>query len=78
VIGAVVGAIVFAVTSSFSMPMLRNIADALEAQGFHTGLTPGFWGFFGIGFFACLNLMLYPLFGALGGLVAASIFRKKA
>jgi hypothetical protein len=78
VIGALVGAVVYALTSFITLPMFQSIVDAIEEQGISTQLSSGFWGFFGVGFFACLNLILYPLFGALGGLIGASLFRKKS
>jgi hypothetical protein len=78
VIAVVVGTIVYALTRFITMPMINSIIDAIEAQGISTNFSSGTWGFFGIGFFACLNLMLYPLFGALGGLIGASLFGKKA
>ncbi len=78
VVGALVGAIVYALTDFITLPIFQNIVNAIEAQGIQTQLSSGFWGFFGVGFFTCLNLMLYPLFGALGGLIAANLFKGKS
>jgi hypothetical protein len=77
-IGALVGVVVFAITSSVTMPLMNSLAQALQIEGdlpFQSG---------GIGaivsqaiFFLILDLVLYPIFGAIGGLIAASLFWKK-
>jgi hypothetical protein len=77
-IGALVGFVVFAITSSLSMPLLNSLAQALQIEGdmpFQSG---------GIGavvtqavFFLILDLVLYPIFGAVGGLLATGVFWKE-
>lgn len=76
VIGALVGALVFMITSSISAPIFNALAQFVQYQG-----APPFRS--GIGgllisttFFFCLDVILYPIFGALGAMIGASMMKK--
>jgi hypothetical protein len=76
-IGAFVGVVVNAATSFISIPMFERLAAYFQAQGdlpFRTG---------GLGalvastfFFFALDVVAYPVFGAISGLIGASLLRK--
>jgi hypothetical protein len=76
-IGAFVGVVVYAATSFISMPLFARLAETFQVQGdlpFRTGgpgavLASAF-------FFFMLDVVAYPLFGAISGLVGASLLRK--
>ena len=75
-IGAFVGVVVFAATSFISMPLFARLAEYFQVEGdlpFRTD--PGAVLASTFAFFL-LNLVAYPLFGALSGLVGASLLRK--
>jgi hypothetical protein len=75
-IGAFVGVVVFAVTSFISMPLFARLAEFFQVQGdlpFRTEPGAVLATTF---FFFLLNAVAYPLFGALSGLLGASLFRK--
>jgi signal transduction histidine kinase len=77
VIAAVFGALVFALTNAISLPMMNSLANFLQVEGMPSG-QGGFWEIAGLTiFFTCLNIVLYPLFGAIGGLIASGLFWKK-
>lgn len=77
-IGALVGVVVLALTSSLSMPLFERLARLFQIEGdlpFQAG---------GAGaviiqalIFLVINAVVYPIFGALSGLIAASLFWKK-
>lgn len=78
IIGALVGVVVFVLASSISMPIFAQIARSLQIEGlpFESGnfgsmLISAF-------FFLTVDAILYPIFGAIGGLVAASVFWKES
>ena len=76
VFGAFIGSVVYALTSWISMPLMQSLARSLEvdipAQG------SGFVGaLIGATIFFFINIVLYPLFGAIGGLLGAGVFWKK-
>jgi hypothetical protein len=76
-IGALVGAVVFFVTSPISTAIFNNLARALQVQGELPFRSGGFWDYVGTTFvFLVLDAVLYPIFGAIGGLIAASMTRK--
>jgi hypothetical protein len=76
VIGAFVGAVVYALTSFISMPMMQSLASAmnidLPAQG--SGIVRAL---IGATIFFFIDIVLYPLFGAIGGLLGAGVFWKR-
>jgi len=76
-IAAVVGAVVFTVTGAISMPLFNSLARAFQIEGELPFQSGSFGEFLGVsaGFFV-LNLILYPLFGALGAMIAASLMPK--
>lgn len=76
--GTLVGVVVYAMFSFITMPMMDSLARFLEVEGdlpFQQG------GLQGVGvtslFFCMVNIVLYPLFGALSGLISASYFQRK-
>lgn len=76
-IGDLVGAVVFAATSAISIPMFNSLARSLQWEGdlpFRTG-DPG--DIVGTAFvFLVIDAVLYPLFGALGAMIGASLLKK--
>ena len=72
VVGAFVGVVVFALTSFITAPMMAAMANALQINNFPAGT-----GIAEVATFFCLDLILYPLFGAIGGLLGAGVFWKK-
>jgi hypothetical protein len=71
-IGAFVGFFVFLLTSAISVPIMEQVFRSLDVE------TAGGFEGFGSGIFAALiwlaiDLVLYPLFGALSGLITASV-----
>ena len=72
-IGVVVGAIVFAVTSFITTPIMNQLVTLLDIDT--GGQKLGFLPVFGI--FLCGNIIFYPIFGAIGGLLGAGVFWKK-
>lgn len=75
--GALVGAVVFIITSSLSIPLMNSLARALQIQG-DTVFSSG-----GIGevlittlIFLVFNLVFYPLFGALGAVITISLVNR--
>lgn len=76
VIGVLVGTVVYALTSAITMPMMNTIAQALQIEGTEALGGGGFPAMLlTTGIFFCINLVLYPLFGAIGGLIAGSIWK---
>jgi hypothetical protein len=76
-IGALVGVVVFALTSTISTPILNGLARSLQWEGelpFQTGGSGGIVGTALV--FFVIDAVLYPLFGALGGMIAASLTKK--
>ncbi len=77
-LGALVGAVVFLVTSPISIPIFNGLARDLNVQGdmpFRSG-SPG--DILATTFiFLVLDGVLYPIFGALGGVIAASLTRDR-
>jgi hypothetical protein len=72
VVGAFVGVFVYALTSFISTPMLESLARSLNLNMFNPGTGLGR----AVTFF-CLDIFLYPLFGAIGGLLGAGVFWKR-
>jgi hypothetical protein len=78
VIAAVFGSLVFVLSSAISMPMMASIARFLQIEGDIPTGQGGFGEIIGATlFFGCLNIVLYPLFGAIGGLIGSGLFWKK-
>ncbi len=76
-IGALLGAGVFFLTSSLSVPMFNALAKALEIEGisFQNGLLENIGSTL---IFLVIDAILYPLFGALGAIIAASFTRSES
>jgi hypothetical protein len=77
-IGAALGFGVFLLTAAISTPIMENLARALKIEGdmpFGSASPGGSLG--GALIFLVLDLVLYPLFGALGGLITANIARSR-
>ena len=70
-IGAVLGAGVFLLTSSISTPTLNALANALQIEGisFENGLLGNAVSTF---IFLLIDAILYPIFGALGAMIAVA------
>ena len=77
-IGAVVGAVVYAITSPLSFPLFSSLARFLQIEGdlpFTRGAT--LWEILATAFFFLIvDAILYPIFGALAGLITASIMKE--
>ncbi len=72
-VGAFVGAVVYALTSFISAPLIASLAQTLQVQG-DVPLEAG-----GLGStlaFLVVDLVLYPLFGAISGLIAVGLQSK--
>ena len=79
VIGALVGALVFLITSSISAPIFAALAKLVQAQNAFPMRTGGIGALLTTTFiFFCLDVILYPIFGALGAMIGASMMRKPA
>ncbi|MFN8473022.1 MAG: hypothetical protein U0822_12615 [Anaerolineae bacterium] len=80
-IGAFFGIVVYALTSVISMPLFADVARFLQVEGdvpFKSGL-PGLPEIVGSALvFLVLDIVLYPLFGAISGFIAASFWPKAA
>ena len=75
-IGAVLGAGVFFITSSLSVPMFNALARTLQVENevyFQNGILENVGAAF---IFLVIDAILYPLFGALGALIAAAFTRE--
>jgi hypothetical protein len=71
-IGAVLGAGVFLITSPLSVSMFNALARALQVENeffFQNGLLENIGSAF---IFLIIDAILYPLFGALGAMIAAA------
>ena len=76
-IGALVGAVVFLVTSPLSINIFNNLARGLRIGGELPFRAGGFWEIAGTAFvFLVIDAVLYPIFGALGGAIAAAITKE--
>ena len=76
-IGALVGAMVFLVTSPISIPLFNNLARGLRIGGDLPFRGSDFWEIASTAFiFLVFDAVFYPLFGALGGAIAASITKE--
>lgn len=78
-VGAVVGFGVFLLTAAISGPIMESLARSLQVEGEMPWDSGGTWGgIAGAIFFLILDIVLYPLFGALGGLITANMGKGKA
>jgi hypothetical protein len=78
-IAAVVGALVFTATGAISMPIFSGLARTFGVEGDFASPSLGLGEFLGVSAgFLLINLVLYPLFGALGAVIAASLMPKPA
>jgi hypothetical protein len=76
-IGALVGAAVFTVTSPLSIPLFNNLAREMGVTGDLPFRSGSFGAIASTAFiFLILDAVLYPFFGALGGLITASLTRE--
>ena len=78
-VGALIGFLVFLVTGPILTSIFNSLATALQAQGdmpFKPGAPGGNVGAAAV--FLAVDLVLYPLFGALGGLITASLMKQRA
>jgi hypothetical protein len=78
-IGDLVGVVVFAATSTISIPMFNSLARSLQWEGDLPFRVGGLGDIIGTAFmFLVIDAVLYPLFGALGAMIAASLLKKPA
>lgn len=78
-VGAVIGVVVYAITSSLSIPLFASLARFLQVEGDFPAMGLGIREMLVTAFiFLILDLILYPIFGALGGLITASIIKEPA
>lgn len=78
IIGALIGVVVYALTSFISMPLFNNLAQTLQIEGELPFQSGGVWGALASALiFLLVDAVLYPVFGAIGGLIAASVFWKQ-
>lgn len=76
-IGDLVGVVVFAATSTLSIPLFNSLARSLQWEGDLPFRTGGPGDVIGTAFvFLVINAVLYPLFGALGAMIASSLLKK--
>ena len=77
-IGAAVGAVVSLATSAISIPLFNLVLRSLQVQG-PLPFRNDVGGVLGPAFvFFCVDLVLYPLFGALGAMIAGSMLKPPA
>jgi hypothetical protein len=77
-VGAFIGVIVYALTSFISMPIFDAMARFFQVEGDLPFTSAGLPGMVGSAFFFfVLDAVAYPLFGAISGLLGASLMGKK-
>jgi len=78
-VGAFVGAVVFLATSPLSIPIFNGLARSFQIEGelpFRSN-TP--WDLVSTAFmFLVIDAVLYPVFGALSGMITANLTRTRA
>jgi hypothetical protein len=77
-IGAVLGFGVFLLTAAISAPIMESLARSLQVEGdmpFGSASPGGSLG--GALIFLIIDIVLYPLFGALGGLITANMAKSR-
>jgi hypothetical protein len=75
-IGVFVGVVVYSATAVISMPIFAALARNLQVQGELPFQQGGPWAILSSAiFFMLVNLVCYPLFGALSGFVGASLMK---
>jgi hypothetical protein len=76
-VGAVIGAGVFILASPLTIPVMKEVARALNSEGsLPFGGGPGTSAAAQASIFLVVDVVLYPLFGAISGLITASMVRK--
>jgi uncharacterized membrane protein YeaQ/YmgE (transglycosylase-associated protein family) len=79
-IGAFVGVVVYALTSFISTPIFASVAQFFQVEGdlpFQTGLPSAASVVASAFFFFTVDAVAYPLFGAISGLIAASLTKEQ-
>lgn len=75
-VGAFVGAVVFLVTSPLSIPIFNGLARSLQIEGDLPFRSNTIGDLVGAAFvFLVMDAVLYPLFGALSGMITANLTR---
>ena len=78
-VGALVGAVVFLVTSPLSIPIFNGLARSLQIEGELPFRSNTIWDLVGTAFvFLVVDAVLYPVFGALSGMITANLTRPPA
>jgi hypothetical protein len=76
-VGAVIGAVVYAITSPLSIPLFNSLARFLQIEGDLPFGGLGLWEIVASAFFfLVVDAVLYPLFGAIAGMITASLIRE--
>ena len=76
-VGALVGAVVFLVTSPLSIPIFNNLARALQVEGDLPFRSNTVWDLVSTAIvFLVIDAVLYPLFGALSGMITANLTKE--
>jgi len=76
-VGALVGAVVFIVTSPISIPIFNSLARALQIEGDPLFRSSSLWDYVVAAFiFLLIDAVLYPLFGALSGMITANLTKE--
>jgi hypothetical protein len=76
-IGAFVGVVVYALTSFISIPLFENLVQTFDIEGYQPWDASGLGGVLASALiFLVADAILYPLFGALSGFIAASLLKK--
>ncbi len=79
VVGALVGAVVYYLTASLSAPLMAQLLQALNVQSdLSIGTQNPGSALGGSLFWLVLDIVLYPGFGALGGLVTANLLKRRS
>jgi hypothetical protein len=77
-IGALIGVVVYALTAAISTPLMNRLAGALQIQDdlpWQSGEGSGILASLLV--FLVLDIILYPLFGALAGYAAVALARRQ-
>ncbi len=75
-VGAIVGGITYYLTASLSEPLMTSMMKAFNMT-LPVGMQNPGSAFGGALFWLVVDLVLYPSFGALGGLIAANLLKPK-
>ena len=76
-VGDLVGAVVFMVTSPISIPIFNGLARSFQVEGDLPFRSSTVWDLVSTAFmFLVIDAVLYPLFGALSGMITANLTKE--